>query len=122
MKPHILLRAAAVVTALLCVGHTTGAPWTPIETTLGHGIVAAMKNYRTEVLGATRGYWDFYQGFGISVSVFLAAFAVLTWQLAGTAKASPASARPMIATLLLAFVGIGAIDLVYFFWPPITLT
>jgi hypothetical protein len=116
------LRAGSVVTALLFAGHTSGMPWTPFKTTAGDLVVAAMKGYHTEVLGVTRGYWDFYQGFGVAVSACLAGLAILIWQLAGLARSSPQAARPMIATLLATFIANGVIDWIYFVWPPLVFT
>ena len=122
MRAHVPLRIAAVVTGLLFAGHTAGMPWTPAQSARGTALVAEMKAYRFDVMGFTRGYWDFYLGFGLTVSVSLAAFAIVLWQLGALAKAAPGAARPMIATLLAAFAGFALLDAMYFFTAPLVLT
>ena len=122
MSPFVSLRTAAVVTALLFAGHTAGMPWTPDHAQRGASLVAEMRGYRFDVMGFQRGYWDFYQGFGLTVSVSLLAFSVLMWQLATLARAAPGAARGPIATLLAAFVAFAALDGRYFFAAPLVLT
>jgi hypothetical protein len=123
MKPHVPLRIASVVTALLFAGHTMGMPWTPVKSARGMALVEEMKAYRFDVMGFTRGYWDFYIGFGLSISASLLALSVIIWQLGGlTRKATPDIARPMIATMLLLFAAFSALDAMYFFTAPLVLT
>jgi hypothetical protein len=122
MKPYVPLRIASVVTALLFAGHTAGMPWTPVEGARSAALVEEMKGYRFDVMGFTRGYWDFYLGFGLTVSVSLAAFAILIWQLGTLSRAAPGAARPMIAALLAAFAAFSVLDVMYFFTAPLVLT
>jgi hypothetical protein len=123
MKPHVPLRIASVVTALLFAGHTMGMPWTPAKTARSAALVEEMKAYRFDVMGFTRGYWDFYIGFGITISACLLAFSVLLWQLGElTRKVAPRTARPMIAAMLLLFAALAIVDLMYFFAAPLILT
>lgn len=52
----------------------------------------------------TRTFFDFYTGFGWTLTVFMLLQAVLLWQLAGLAKSNPSAIRPMIATFLVATI------------------
>jgi len=122
MRASPLLKAASVVSGLLFVGHTLGMPWTPDRSARGATLVADMKALRFPVMGFERGYWDFYEGFGLTVSVFLLAFTVLLWQAARMAARAPESARPIIATSLGAFGGMAILEPLYFFAAPIVLT
>ena len=122
MRPAILLRCASAVNALLFLGHTLGMPWTPERSPQPAAVVAGMKAVRLPVMGVERGYWDFYEGFGLTVSVFLLAFTVLLWQAAAISSRSPATARPIVATALGAFAGMAILEAFYFFAAPIVLT
>jgi hypothetical protein len=78
-----------------------------------------MKAVHFSALGEYRSYWDFYRGFGLSISIYAAVFAIVLWQLGGQAKADPVAARPMILVMLLAYLGLGLLCWKYFFAPPL---
>ena len=122
MKPTIWLRAAALITALQCVGHFVGRPWTPGHDVLSAGVVAAMKAHELQVMGFDRSYFDFYVGFGMALGIFLAAQATLLWMLAGFAATDPTRARPVIAVFFAANLSITAMNAVYLFTVPLVMT
>jgi hypothetical protein len=122
MNAATLLKAASVANALLFAGHTLGMPWTPAKSALGAAAVARMKSARFPVMGVERAYWDFYQGFGLTVSLFLLAFAALLWQAARVSTHSPLAARAIVRTSLAAFLGMAILEAIYFFAAPIVLT
>jgi hypothetical protein len=121
MKPFILLRIAALITLLYCVGHTSGMPWTPA---LGPGeipVIEAMKARSFEAVGATRTYWDFYFGFGVIISAFLLVQAVALWQLGSLAKPDALRVRPIVASFFVAFVVNAFLSWKYFFVVPVVM-
>jgi len=122
MRPAVILKSASLVSGLLFLGHTLGMPWAPDRSPQGASVVAAMKAVRFPVMGVERGYWDFYEGFGLTVSVFLLAFTVLLWQAAAISSRSPALARPIVVTALAAFLGMAVLEALYFFAAPVILT
>ena len=81
-------------------------------------MVAAMKSNQFDVMGATRSYWDFFIGYGLTIGVFGLLQAVVLWQLAGLAKTDPRQMRPIIAAFLLANIGFAILAWRYFFIPP----
>src|SRR5262245_60456905 len=103
MNATLMLRIAAVLTLLYCVGHTLGMPWTP--STRPQGIVGleARKGNRFDVTGIPRTYWDFYFGFGLAITGYLALQAVVLWQLASLTRSSAVQVRPIVAVFFLAF-------------------
>jgi len=119
MKPALLLRIASVITFLLGAGHTSGIPWVVDETAPGLALVKEMKDFHFDVLGFTRSYFDFYVGFGLTCSVCLFAIAVLLWQLGTISNTAPQQARPMVAVIFAAFVGLTVLDCLYFFTVPL---
>jgi len=115
------LRVASVFTVLHCIGHTIGGVFgvdAPPGTKEG-AVVEAMKSNQFDVMGATRSFWDFFIGFGITISVSSLVQAVVFWQLAGLAKTEPRRIRPIIAAFLFANLGFAVLAWRYFFMPPL---
>jgi len=104
MKPAPLLRAASVLSSLLAAAHTLGARkgWSPAGET---EVLQAMRSQPMDVMGVRRTFFDFYLGFGFTISVYLLLQAVLLWLLAGLARADPVRARPFVAAIFAASLG-----------------
>ncbi|HVP60737.1 MAG TPA: hypothetical protein VMT11_09270 [Myxococcaceae bacterium] len=123
MKPSALLRAASVLSFLYFLGHSAGMPWTPSQ---GGGatstVIGFMKSYRFLVLGSERTYWDFYEGFGLTVSVFLLLEAVVLWLLAMLAVKEAHRLRPIVLAYLVANVAQLVLVVRFFFLPPLALS
>jgi hypothetical protein len=118
-KPHILLRIASIIGLLFAAGHTMGAPWTPAKGMAEQALVTMMKSLHFDVMGTPRTYFDFYYGFGVSITVYMLALAIILWQVGDVAKANAVAARPIMFTLFLAYVAGGVITVMYFFAAPI---
>ena len=91
VSPALFLRIASVLTVLHCIGHTIGGVFSvdaPPGTKEG-AVVSTMKSNQFDVMGATRSFWDFFIGFGLTISVSSLLQAVVFWQLAGLAKTDP---------------------------------
>ena len=121
MNPFVLLRIGAVVAFLFFAGHTLGAPWTPGSDSAVSVVVGAMKAAPVPEMGPDRSYWDLYFGFGVSVSVYLLALAVLLWQTASLARSNFAGARPFMAGLFICYLAVGVVGFRYFFFLPATM-
>jgi hypothetical protein len=121
VRASIWLRVAAVIAALYAAGHSAGMPWTPTHEVRPQGIVAAMREVHFRAAGAEHSYWDFYQGFGLAISVLLALEAILLWQLATLARAGTRY-RAMAATHLAGFVLLGVVAARYILALPLWLS
>jgi len=120
MKPHVLLRAASVLTFVHAALHTFGGLLrAPMHGPREVELLNAMKAFQFDAMGSLRTYWDFYMGFGLFVSIGLVLQAVLMWQLASLVKVDPSKARPLIASLCLAFIAIAVLSWAYFFIAPL---
>jgi len=119
LKPSICLRIASVIAFLFATGHTMGAPWTPEMGESETALVESMKSLHFAVMRTDRSYWDFYFGFGVSITVYQLALAVILWQTASLAKSEAARARPIMLTMLAAYLGIGVLGWMYFFAAPL---
>lgn len=65
-------------------------------------VLRAMRAVRFETMGTSRTYYDFFVGFGHSISVATLLQSVLLWQLATIAKAGTVSVPPMIGAFVVA--------------------
>ncbi len=77
-----------------------------------------MKSYRFDVMGSERTYWDFYEGFGLTVSVFLLLEAVVLWFLAKLAVKESNRLQPILLAYLVANVAQLVLVVRFFFLPP----
>lgn len=108
MNPTIWLRVSSVIALLFAAGHALGGlkQWSPMGE---NAVLKAMRETRFETMGVSRGYIDFYMGFGYLLTVLELMIAVLLWQLARNSLNDAASVRPMIATIAVATLINGAI-------------
>lgn len=122
MRPSTFLRVASVLSFLFFLGHSAGVPWTPSEGGATATVIGLMKSYRFDVLGTERTYWDLYEGFGFTSSVFLLLEAVVLWFLARLAVENPRGLRPIILAFLVANIAQLILVVRFFFLPPQVLT
>jgi hypothetical protein len=122
MTARRLLRIAAVVSLLYCLGHSAGFPWTPSPGGQSDALVQLMQSFHFDVFGSHRSYWDFYQGFGLTLSVFQLLQSVLLWLLAGLASDAPERARAFVLAFFVASIPQLLLVLRFFFLPPIVLS
>jgi len=119
MTARRLLRIAAILSFLYFLGHSAGMPWTPSTSGSGEAVVRGMQLVRFDVFGSSRTYWDFYQGFGLTLSVLQLLESVVLWLLAGLAAEAPAQVRPFVLAFLIANLAQLVLVFRYFFLPPI---
>src|SRR5271167_5209736 len=116
MKASLFYRIAAVLLLLFDAGHTSGFPWSDPQWGVDLG---PMRSTHFYILGFSRTYWDFYVGFGLTVSVFLLLAVVLAWQLGSLPPESLALMRGTAWAFALCFAGITVLSWKYFFIIPI---
>ena len=117
-----LLRIDAVIFLLFAAGHWFFSPWAigvqgPALQTL---MAAAQAGY--PVFGFMRSYWDFHVGFGHMAGVTFVMEAALLWVLADIAEGGASSIKRLLGVLVIANMATAALQVVYFFWPPIILS
>ena len=119
MKPTLLYRIAAVLYVLLAAAHSVGFQRFVPPTAEGVAVRDAMFNTHFALHGGTFSYGGFYNGFGLSVGIYMLFAAFLAWHLGSLAKRDPAA----IGALGLAFCAMQIAQLViclmYFFTAPI---
>jgi hypothetical protein len=110
----VLYRVAAILLAVFAALHTFG--FAQLDPTWGiDALIAQLRQTTFLAQGQSRTYWDFYYGFGLSVSVWQLLAALAAWELGGT------SARlPLLRWgLVLAMAAITWLSWRYFFPAPL---
>ncbi len=122
LKPHVLLRTAALLTIFHAMLNTFAGLLSGTSKNREEVVVLeAMKALHFDAMGSPRTYWDFYFGFGLFLTLSLLLIAVFLWQLASLAKIEPAIVRPFTGTLCIAFAAFAAVSGLYFFIAPVVL-
>jgi hypothetical protein len=121
MKARGMLRAVSIILFLFFLGHTAGTLLpTPSSGPAEDAAVGGMKSFHFDAMGSDRTLWDFWTGFGLTLSVHLLAFAVLAWQLNRRAAVDPAGTAPLVLTIGVAFAATAVLCWRYFFILPAT--
>lgn len=115
-----LLRIDAVIFLLFAAGHWFFSPW--VMGPEGHALEALSAAAETPypVFGFMRSYWDFHVGFGHMAGVTFLMEAALLWFLADLAGGT-SSIKRLLGVLVIANIATAALQVTYFFWPPIIL-
>jgi hypothetical protein len=118
LKPALFYRIASVLLLLFAALHTIGFrqadPQWGVES-----LISLMRSIHFDIMGANRTYWDFFVGFGLFFTVFLAFTAVLTWQLGGLSHENLATMRGTAWALVICFAAITILAFRYNFVLPI---
>ena len=111
------LRVSSVISLLFALGHVLGGLkyWSPMG---DNPVLQVMRATEFDTMGARRSYFDFYMGFGHSLSVAQVMLAILLWQLATLARINALDVRPLIGVIALATLAGGVIAWRYIFPVP----
>ena len=116
MKASMFYRIAAVLLLLFAAGHTSGFPWSDPQWGVDLG---SLRSTHFDILGSSRTYWDFYVGFGLTVTVLLLLAVILAWQLGGFPAATLALMRGTAWAFALCFAAITVVSWRYLFVIPV---
>jgi len=117
MKATYFLRAASALALLQSVLHTIGGVFGKPLPGPATTAVLAMKSNQFLVTGLNRSYWDFFIGFGLAITIFLAAEGLVFWLLGNLVKIHGAPLRPILWVLFGGYSAL-AIDAALLFFPP----
>ena len=114
MGTTIALRIASILSLLTAAGHTLGgrSSWSPAGE---NDTLRNMQSFHMDVFGVSRTYYDFFMGFGHSISIYMLLQAVVLWLLAGLAKRDLMSTRPFIVAFLVASFALVLISWIFIF-------
>src|SRR5258708_4254849 len=114
MKPTLFLRIASVLTLIHSILHSIGGVFGKPAPGAAAMVMATMQANRFPVLGVERSYADFYLGFGLGITIFLTAEAVVFWLLGSLAKRDAARLRPILAVFMVGYVAFAVNSYLYF--------
>ena len=122
MSRALLIRIAATLSLITCLGHTVGTFMAvPPEQTAMHATIATMKATMVPMpVGAARSYMQILDGNNICTALFHFLCAVLLFAIAGLPSA-PATNRVLVITAL-ALAGFAVISAIFFFPIPTVFT
>jgi len=116
MRTAILLRVAAVLALVQCLGHAAlFLTYVPKHGPDEVAVVAAMHDHLFNFSGRLHSYWDMYFGYGVMAVLNCLIEAILFWQLASIARNSPRTVMPVTALFLLANLAYFTLITLYFF-------
>ena len=115
MSAKAWLRISAAISLLFAAGHSLGGlkEWSPMG---DNAVLRMMKTVHFDTMGANRSYYDFFIGFGISLSLSMITQACVLWCLASLADREPARLRPVIMVFLASSV-VGAVIAWHYIFP-----
>lgn len=119
MKPKVFLRIAAVVAIVEATLHTIGGVYGQPLPGPAATAVTAMKENQFLVTGLTRSYWDFFMGFGLAITVFLATEGVVFWMLGSLAAKDGVDVRPILIAFVVGYAALTVLAYRYFFFGPV---
>ena len=118
MKASVLLRIASVLVLINAVGHTLGAVFGHAAPGIQAETESVIKANQFVAMGVTRTYWDYFIGYGWSLTVYLLLEAVVFWQLASLVKTDGVRLRPVVMSLCVACAASAVLCWRYFFAAP----
>jgi hypothetical protein len=115
MTTTLWLRISSIISLLFAIGHTLGGLkyWSPMG---DNPVLQAMRTVHFNALGVNRSYFDFYMGFGYSISVSQVMLTILLWQFSTLARTDSLRVRPMIMVVALA-IAVGGLVAWRFIFP-----
>ena len=117
MSASLLYRIAAILLLLFAAGHTFG--FRQVDPQWGvDAAVQSMKSIHFNANGSDRTYWDFFEGFGLFVTVLMVFAAVVAWQFAGLPAATLAGMRMSAWGFAICFAAVAYLSWRYFFVIP----
>ena len=117
MKASRLYKVSAALLALFAIGHTIGF-WQVDPHWGADTVVGGMRSVSFEVQKFNRSYWDFFMGFGLTVTVFLVFATVLAWRFGSMSPEQLAAMTVERWSLAICFVFVAALTWKYFFLAP----
>jgi hypothetical protein len=118
MKGKLFFRIASILLVLFALGHTLGFRKTAPDWGVD-SLLASLRQIHFNAQGFDRTYYDFYEGFGFFVSVFLLFAAVVAWQLGGLSREVLARIPLITWSLVVCFAAVTLLSWKYFFAVPV---
>jgi len=122
MNATLFYRIAAVLFVLFTFGHTFGFLSFRPSSAEGQAVLESMNRVHFQAGGRTCSYGEWYRGFGLSITVSMLFWAILSWHLGEMARTTPHAIGVLgWAFFMVQVVGV-AMALLYFGSPAMVLS
>ena len=118
----IAIRIAQASTLLFALAHTGGMLNTGFRDEAERQAMETLQAYVFPIMGVSRSHYDFYQGMGFSMSLFLLFCAALMQWMIPILRVDPANARPILVGFSVTFLALAAMCVRWFFPAPLVLS
>jgi hypothetical protein len=116
------IRVAQGAIALFALGHSVGMLNATFRDEHERAAIEGLKSYVFDIMGVQRTHWDFYQGMGWSLSLFLILLLVLLNFSIPIARANPDLVRPIWYACGVAMLVMTAFCVRWFFPAPLVMS
>lgn len=116
------IRVAQGATLFYVVGHTAGMLSTAYRDDREQAAIEGLRAYVFPVMGVERSHYDFYQGLGFALSLFLLFCVFLMQKLIPLTRRDPAASRAMLNGMSLVFFVMAGLCLRWFFPAPLVMS
>jgi hypothetical protein len=116
MKAKVLLRIAAALILVHLLGHGVGhAAWDKPEDPKMQEVVAAMKGYSAEFMGATKSMADYYNGYSLIMFGLYGMTILILWFASGFINEQRTIAVKILYPVAITYLAFGVIEYISFF-------
>ena len=116
MKAKVLLRIAAALILIHLLGHSVGhSIWDKPEDLKMQEVVAAMKGYSAEFMGATKSMGDYYNGYSLIMFGLYAMTIFVLWFASGFINEQRTIAVKILYPIAITYLAFGVIEYISFF-------
>lgn len=122
MTATLLYRIAAVLFVLFATGHTVGFLKFKPANPEGIAVRDSMDHVRLQVGSGKLTYGNFYRGFGLFCTLYLAFAAYLAWHLGSMAQSNPQAIGSLGWTFFAVQIVSIVLSWIYFLPPPVILS
>ncbi len=117
VKAPLFYRISSVLLLLFALGHTLG--FRQVDPQWGvDSLVQSMRTMHFNINGSERTYWDFFEGFGLFVTVLILFASIVAWQFGGLPVKTLAAMRASAWGLVVCFAAVAWLSFRYFFIVP----
>jgi hypothetical protein len=103
VSPKVLYRTAAILLVVFASLHTLG--FAQIDPTWGvDELISQLRAHTFLAQGQSRSYWDFYIGFGYTVTGWQLFAAIVAWELSGSSAPLPLIRWGVVGSMVLTTV------------------
>ena len=116
MMAKLLLRIAAAIMLVHCVGHTFGQlGWKKDPDPAKHDVIKQMTGPRFPFMGVSRNMGDYFDGYGYAATISMLLIVFILWFTSGQVASGAVFARQIILTMSVCLLFLAVNEFLFFF-------